>query len=324
MMLCFKSCLAEEMKQFLHLLELANRDTESYLYTLHSLDAFMMKHKILDKSLSEETLTAWLAERNISDKTRNYEISRVNVFGTFLHSFGIDVYKMDHCKEADTYKPYTFSDDEFKRIFVAADNGSASYVKTESQYIFPLVLRILFGTGMRITEVFNLKWEDVDFENGIIFIEIAKNDKQRKIPIAYSLTEIMRAYKCRRLKDYPEDKYMFTNHERTEAPYRYAAFNYWFCKVLRSAGIENSRTKPFERVISTHVIRHNFTFRSFKKALQEDRSLEESMPYLSAYLGHNSLYGTEKYLTTDYTLYTRSHEIVNSSVADVFPEVRFE
>ena len=324
MILCFKSSLAKEIQQFLHMLELANRDTESYLYTLHSLDAFMMKHKVVDKNLSEETLTAWLAERNISDKTRNYEISRVNVFGTFLHSLGIEIYKMDYCKEADTYKPYTFSDDEIKKIFVAADNGSASYVQTESWYIFPLVLRILFGTGMRITEVFNLKWEDVDFENGIIFIETAKNNKQRRIPIAYSLTEIMRAYKYRRLKDYPKDKFMFTNHERTESPYRYAVFNYWFCKVLRYAEIENIRTKPFERVISTHVIRHNFTFRSFQKSLKEDRSLEESMPYLSGYLGHNSLHGTEKYLTTDYTLYTRSHEIVNSSVADVFPEVRFE
>ena len=59
-------------------------------------------------------------------------------------------------------------------------------------------------------------------------------------------------------------------------------------------------------------------------AESEGRSLEEIMPYLSAYLGHESFFGTEKYLTTDYTVYTDSQERVARAIESLFPEVRFQ
>ena len=58
--------------------------------------------------------------------------------------------------------------------------------------------------------------------------------------------------------------------------------------------------------------------------MAEGRTLEETAPYLSTYLGHESFYGTEKYLTTDYTVYLDSQDIVEKATISVFPEVNFE
>jgi hypothetical protein len=41
-------------------------------------------------------------------------------------------------------------------------------------------------------------------------------------------------------------------------------------------------------------------------------------------LGHESLAGTEKYITTNYVLYKDSHARMEESVGNLFPEVNFE
>ena len=66
------------------------------------------------------------------------------------------------------------------------------------------------------------------------------------------------------------------------------------------------------------------TFKSFLKAESEGRSLEQTMPYLSTYLGHNTLYETERYVTKDYTLYINSHKRMNENIGGLFPEVNFD
>lgn len=324
MAIVLKSVFAAEMQGYLDLLKAANRNTEEYLYTFHSLDSYLVKNNKAEKSLSEDTLAGWLKSRDITGKSKNYEIGRIRVFARYLAALEIPAFEPELCKEENTYKAYTFSNEEISRIFEVADSGEASYTDAESGKIFPVVLRILYGCGLRVGEALALKWEDVDLENGILVISQAKNNKQRRIPIHDSLLDILSKYNQRRTQEFPNEKNLFINRERTDAPYDYQTFGYWFLKVLSKAKIYNQREKPFERGISTHVLRHNFAFRSFQKAVAEGRALEETAPYLVAYLGHESFFGTEKYLTTDYTMYTDSQERVATAIQSVFPEVIFE
>jgi len=324
MVIELKGIFAPEMQGYLDLLQATNRSTENYLYTFHSLDKYLVKNNITEKVLSEELLTDWLASRNIVGKTKNCEICRIRIFARYLKAFKIPAFEPDLCREESTYKAYTFSDEEMSRIFEVADSGKANYTDTESGKIFPVVLRILYGCGLRITEALTLKWKDVDLENGILMITQAKYNKQRRVPIHSSLLDVLCQYKqCRTLR-FPVEEYLFTNHERTNAPYDYQTFGYWFLKVLSKGKIDNPHENPFERRISTHALRHNFTFRSFQKAVAQGRALEETAPYLAAYLGHETFFGTEKYLTTDYTMYTDSQERVAEAIQSVFPEVIFE
>jgi integrase len=81
----------------------------------------------------------------------------------------------------------------------------------------------------------------------------------------------------------------------------------YFLQILEYAGISNVRSVASEHIISPHTLRQYSTFKSFLKSEEEGRSLEESGPRLAAYLGHESLSGTEKYITTNYVLFKNSH-----------------
>src|SRR3990167_9102385 len=44
-----------------------------------------------------------------------------------------------------------------------------------------LVLMFLYYTGIRVNEIVNLEWEDIDFQRGIIHLKTAKGEKERVI-----------------------------------------------------------------------------------------------------------------------------------------------
>jgi len=324
MAVIFKSILSQEMNDYLELLCSAKRDTESYVSTFRSLDEYLVKAKIIKKALPEKLLMDWLSTLSIAETTRNYEIGRIRKFARYLTALGIPACEPDFSRASSTYKAYTFTDKEFSRIIAVADNCKVSYTKAESAFVFPVLLRVLYGCGLRVGEALALQWKDVDLDNGVITIKQAKNNKQRRVPVSDSMKNLLDQYRKRRFTDCDDAVYLFVNSEKTGKPYDVQTFGYWFSKVLEKAGVDNQRKEPFERCISTHTLRHYFTFKSFQKAVSEGRTLEETAPYLSAYLGHETFFGTEKYLTTDYTMYTDSQEKVSNAIQSVFPEVSFE
>lgn len=57
-----------------------------------------------------------------------------------------------------------------------------------------LCIKILICTGMRLGEVLNLKIKNIEFEQNLFYIDIAKNDNQRIIPISQTLKEEILEY----------------------------------------------------------------------------------------------------------------------------------
>ena len=64
--------------------------------------------------------------------------------------------------------------------------------RPEFARIYPLVVCALF-TGMRRGEVLALDWQNINLENGTIYILHSKSGKPREIPIATKLHEVLRA-----------------------------------------------------------------------------------------------------------------------------------
>lgn len=56
-----------------------------------------------------------------------------------------------------------------------------------------LVLEMLYDTGMRRSELAGLRDEDIDYERGLIKVT-GKRNKQRLIPFAARLKELMQRY----------------------------------------------------------------------------------------------------------------------------------
>ncbi|MBU2576201.1 MAG: tyrosine-type recombinase/integrase [Nanoarchaeota archaeon] len=52
-----------------------------------------------------------------------------------------------------------------------------------------LIIKILYGCGLRVSEIINLKKEDVNFEEGLIHVKMAKGRKDRFVKIPNSVIE---------------------------------------------------------------------------------------------------------------------------------------
>ncbi len=58
----------------------------------------------------------------------------------------------------------------------------------------PALIRLLFGTGLRIGEALVLRNKDVNLTDNFLIVIDSKNGKQRMIPISESLAAVCRDY----------------------------------------------------------------------------------------------------------------------------------
>lgn len=97
-----------------------------------------------------------------------------------------------------------------------------------------------------------------------------------------------------------------------------------FENILHIAGISLPGRKKHERGPCLHCMRHVFVFKSFSAAEKAGRAIDDSIPYLSIYLGHDSLQETKKYMKFSSELFPDEMEMFPKYSSDVFPEVSYE
>jgi len=78
--------------------------------------------------------------------------------------------------------PVVLSVDEVRRVLAAADSR------------FALMLRLLYGSGMRMNELLGLRVQDVDFDNRLIHIHAGKGDRDRTTLLPEALIEPLKAH----------------------------------------------------------------------------------------------------------------------------------
>jgi hypothetical protein len=91
--------------------------------------------------------------------------------------------------------------------------------------------------------------------------------------------------------------------------------------ILESADIYIPTEKPSQRGQCLHCLRHVFAVGSFAQAERNGISTTDSIPYLSVYLGHFDMDGTEKYLKFSSDIFpehTTMFEAYSDGVFSVF------
>jgi integrase len=320
----YASAFAREMERYLRLLSEAGRYICKIQSSLRSLDSYLAENALTEKNLPSDIISSWIKTRNVSVRTKAQDISIIKGFAKFLVSLGIEANYPESPKVPSTYVPYIFSDEEFTRIFSVADNFEVGKMQTRSTVIFPILLRLLYGCGLRLGEGRSIRWQDVDLENGIITIKEAKNMKQRFVPMDDSMTELLRKYEIMTQADGICEDYLFESHCNPGEPFRNNTFYEWFMKVLNAADVYYAKHSNRERGPCPHSLRHCFTHHSFLKSENEGRRFEDTAPFLAAYLGHDSPKETEAYLSSNHTVYTQSHQRVSAALGHLFPEVTFD
>lgn len=268
MLYMFRSVLFAEMNEYLKLLRAAGRYTAQIESSLKSLDCYLVEHNEENKILTTSLITGWLTEKSVKNITKTGVLSNVKGFACYLSSFGIKWDIPEYPIVENDYIPYIFSYEEFARIVIAADNFGYGFIKRpiRATKVFPVLLRILYSCGLRLGGGFSLKWEDIDLENGIIFIREAKNMKQRIVPKDRTLTDLLEQYKRKVEHEGFCTRYLFESNYAPHEPFKNNSFYDWFIRILKAAGISYSKYNRLERGPCPHCLRHTFVLHSFLKS----------------------------------------------------------
>jgi len=283
-------------------------------------DVLVAEAHFMEKKLPKELILLWIQKRpNEMDSTRNGRISIIRGFASYMVRLGYEAYIFPATAitmDRYSYLPYIFSQEELKSIFALCDSYPVSNVSPNRHLILPLLFRMLYGCGLRISEALNLKFTDVDLKLGTLFIRDAKFGKERIIPMAESLTDRCRLYAAN------VHKYASSNPFFFPSPfggcYEESTIYKLFRTMLWKAGITHCGKGP-----RLHDIRHSFSVYCLKKWVLNKADLTNLLPYLSVYLGHVDLRGTQHYLRLTADLYPEILTSVEQNFSYLIPEVHF-
>jgi integrase/recombinase XerD len=315
----YNSVFAPEMKAFLELRAAQGHVARHAAHMLETLDISLIEHN--SGELSPNTIDLWM--NSLHDKmnanTLITYVSYYTQFAKYMAVIGVSAFIPERPKGNHDYVPYVFTSDEMQRLFAACDNlpGTRNFAK--APVIFPVLIRLLYGCGLRLDEALSLQLKDLDLTEGIIHVNDAKGFKDRVVPMDESLNDICRKY-CKLLHHESENTaYLFENHHQTRFSQVWA--RHWFEITLKNAGIALPESYEPSRGICLHCLRHTFAVDSFRKMEMQGRDLYEFVPFLSTYMGHYDLYSTEKYLRMTAEIHNRVIDQMAEYASDIFPGV---
>jgi integrase len=269
------------------------------------------------KKLADE----WAAKRPTeSDSTCYKRVLYLIQFTQFLNDTGYPSYVPRlPASYKSTFTPYVFSKDEITRIFAAADARVSMDDVNSHAVVMPAVLRLLYGTGLRLGEALSLSTNDIDLVRNCLIVRQSKNGRERMVPFSESLSTALSQYRTFVPTVSAMESYFFVR--RNGRGCNSKAVYDWFRKILWDAGISHGGR---EIGPCLHSFRHTFAVHALAAMAEADIDLYYSLPILSEYLGHLSLEATEKYVRMTTDRYTGILSDAHRICGFVFPEVVYE
>ena len=272
----------------------------------------------LDKPiLTKELVNDWISPRDgEAKKSRMHRISCIKQFGKYLTDLGFDVPQTPMIRFVSTFTPYIFTHEEVAKLFHSADNVRPVAQSRHMHNLLPVLFRLLYSCGLRVSEAVSLLCSDVDLVNGVLTIREPKNGRDRYIPITKSLLAVFQKYKSDIISWATDEDFFFMSHDRTILSPNtvYQRFR----KILWSAGIHYGGKGKGPRL---HDLRHTFAVHTLQRWVENGEDLTAMLPVLSVFMGHADLKATSRYLRLTAEVYPDVVMQVEKTCAYVIPEV---
>ena len=279
---------------------------------------YTLNYTIKNKSLSKELVLGWITKReNESVKTWKHRASDLLQFALYLQKQGIHAFipPKSHKIRQDEYIPYIFTHEEIRRFMQVVDSIKP-HPLSNKHASYPLLFRLLYCCGLRISEALRLKILDVDFDYGTLFIKESKFKKDRIIPMSASLTNMFIRYQSLFNKNNKPEDYYFRNKNGT--PLTHDCVYDVYRKLLWKAGISHGGKGKGPRL---HDLRHVFCVHTLAKLVKDGVDLYVALPILAVYIGHTSVRATQRYVRLTVEAYPELIERISQTCAYVLPEV---
>ena len=233
--------------------------------------------KLID--IKHSFIRSWLAalkENGISSKSINRKISSLKSFFKYL-------LKTDQIKSSPTINiiapkigkrlPVFIKESDSKKLIETLNQSTDDWKTLNAK----MLITIFYATGMRLSELINLKEKQIDFSKSQIKV-LGKGNKERIIPVSKDLLDSIKGYQKLKRKDFEltTDALLITEKGNKIYPkYAYLLVN----KFLTTASSLDKK--------SPHILRHTFATHLMNSGADLNAVKE--------LLGHSSLASTQVY-----------------------------
>jgi integrase/recombinase XerD len=277
----------EDFKNYLLLEQnLSSNTVEGYLADVNRLLQYL---GIQGKSIDIQSITLkdlqnfliWLNEFGISARTQSRNISSIRSFFKFLNYTQQTASNPSALLEAPKLGrklPVVLSIEEIDTVVGAIDMSRAEGQRNRA------IIETLYGCGLRVSELINLKIPDIFAGEGFIRVK-GKGDKERLVPIGSTALKEIDCY----IKD-------FRNHQKIDHQSSNIVFlnrrGRQLTRVMIFTIVKDlARIAGITRNISPHTFRHSFATHLVEGGA-DLRAVQEM-------LGHESIITTEIYTHLD-------------------------
>lgn len=273
---------------------LSENSIKNYIWDVEKLIAFLIENDISISpiAIGKETVQRFVYDiaKTVSPRSQARIISGLKSFFNYLN---FEDYRKDNpmdlleSPKIGRKLPDTLSEDEINQIIAAIDLSKSEGERNRA------MLETLYGCGLRVSELINLKISDLFFEEDFIKVT-GKGDKQRFVPISDFNKKYINIYR-KEIRIHQSiqkgfDDILFLNRRGKQLT-RAMVFT-----IIKQLAIKIDLGKS----ISPHTFRHSFA----THLLQNGADLRA----IQQMLGHESITTTEVYMHVD-----RSHlaEVMN-------------
>ncbi len=228
-----------------------------------------------------KTYITQLRKRNLKTSSVNRKISTLKNYLKFLHTEKIiDQIDFQEFESLSTIKkiPKAISKSQMEQIFEDLKKS-----KQTNAGLYILILKLIYLSGLRISEALNLKWSDINHQDNSIYV-YGKGSKERKVFIINDyLIQLKNLEK--------NHQYVFTINKKKIST---RSVNKFLQNCYDNSLIKNK--------LSSHIFRH-----SFATTMLENNA---DIRHIQKLLGHSSISTTE--------IYTRVAKSMKKRVLDSY------
>jgi len=248
--------LIDKFRRELEIRNFSRQTIKSYVFAVEKFLEFS-EDRGLNENAVKDYIQIILKKQNPSTVSQN--LSAIEFFFSKVLNQNI---KIPHPKRNKPI-PVVLTIEEIKKLIEVTQN-----IKHK------LIIKILYGCGLRVSEVINLKKEDIDFNEGLIKIKLAKGRKDRFVNIPVSLKKEL-------------ENYCSLNNEENLFPS--SRGGKLTTATIRKI-IKNSRRKAgIKKDIHPHSLRHSFATHLLESGTD--------LRIIQKLLGHSDIKTTQIYLS---------------------------
>ena len=243
---------------------LSSNTVKNYLIDLNQFFYNNFSNTQIDKEF--EAFISKLRKNNFSLSSINRKVSVIKNFFKFLQSEKIiDQINLDKFESLKNTKkiPKAITKSQIDELLNSLNNS-----KSRNSKVYTMVLKLMFLSGLRVSEALNLRWSDLNINDFSLNI-YGKGSKERKVYLTQDFSKEL---------SYLKSNSIFIFNIKNK-PISTRTINKFLKDSFKNGIINNS--------LSSHIFRH-----SFATTMLENKA---DIRHIQKLLGHSSISTTEIY-----------------------------